>query len=105
MMNSRFVIDRAKAMAGRVLTESGEADGGIERTYRRVLGRPPTAAEHARARAFLHSQAALLREPAAPGRPLARPDPLPTGLDPALAAAWVDFTLAMLNRNEFLYVP
>ena len=26
-------------------------------------------------------------------------------IDPAEAAAWVDFSLAMLNCNEFLYVP
>ena len=27
------------------------------------------------------------------------------GIDPAEAAAWVDFSLALLNCNEFLYVP
>jgi hypothetical protein len=33
------------------------------------------------------------------------PVPLPEGFDQAEAAAWVDFALAMLNRNEFIYVP
>ena len=27
------------------------------------------------------------------------------GDDRAEGAAWVDFALAMMNRNEFLYVP
>jgi hypothetical protein len=26
-------------------------------------------------------------------------------IEPAEAAAWVDFALALLNSNEFLYVP
>ncbi len=27
------------------------------------------------------------------------------GVEPAEAAAWVDFSLALFNCNEFLYVP
>ena len=38
---------------------------------------------------------------ASPGRALVRPP----GTDPAEAAALVDFALAMLNRNEFVYLP
>ena len=39
-----------------------------------------------------------------------RPASKPSGLDdrvvdPAEAAAWVDLALAMLNCNEFLYIP
>jgi hypothetical protein len=36
---------------------------------------------------------------------LARPSFVPSETDAAEAAAWVDFGLAMLNRNEFVYIP
>jgi hypothetical protein len=26
-------------------------------------------------------------------------------IDPARAASWIDLALAMVNRNEFLYLP
>ena len=36
---------------------------------------------------------------------LALPSFVPPQTDPAEAAALVDFALAMLNRNEFVYLP
>ncbi len=65
--------------------------------------RPPSADERAQARAFLDDQARYFAAHAAAAR--SRPSPAPDGDDPARAAAWVDFALAMLNRNEFVYVP
>jgi hypothetical protein len=105
MLNSPFVIDRAKALAGRVLGESDAPDGRIDRAYLRVLGRMPSGLERRQARTFLTSQAEFLRDRNDRGRALARPTGAPPDIDPAEAAAWVDFALAMLNRNEFLYVP
>ena len=43
--------------------------------------------------------------PAARRLPVGVPADVPDGVDPAAAAALADFCLAMLNRNEFLYVP
>jgi hypothetical protein len=103
LMNSDFATGCAKALAGRLYLHSADqADAQVTRAYRLVLARDPRPEERAQARAFLSSQAELLRRE---HRALARPTFVPAGTDPAEAAAWVDFALAMLNRNEFVYVP
>ncbi len=106
LMNSAFGIERAKGLAGRLYRDSrGQADAQISRAYRLVLSRDPSAEEREQARRFLDAQTALLRQLAREGQPLAVPSYVPEGTDPAEAAAWVDFAMAMLNRNEFIYVP
>jgi hypothetical protein len=106
LLNSDFAVGRAKALAGRLYRESGgRADAQVVRAYRVVLARDPKPEEIEQARRFLDSQAASLRDRAKAGGALARPNYTPPGTDPADAAAWVDFALAMLNRNEFVYVP
>jgi cytochrome c553 len=107
LLNSDFAIGRAKALAGRLFRESREPrDDRIIRVYRLVLARDPRPEEIEQARAFLDAQAKLLRERSKKSvHPLAAPTFVPPNTDPALAAAWVDFALAMLNRNEFVYVP
>lgn len=55
--------------------------------YRIVLAREPRANELERAQAFLKGQAERIGG---------------TGRE---VAAWTDLALAMLNSNEFLYVP
>jgi hypothetical protein len=105
LLNSPFVLDRAKALAGRVLGEEASRQARISRIYQRVLGRDPAPDERDQAGAFLDGQTSLLRRDRDRGRALAWPRGAPADLDPAEAAAWVDLALAMLNRNEFLYVP
>jgi hypothetical protein len=106
LINSDFATGRAKALAGRVFREAGEGvDSQLTRAYEIVLARAPRPAELAQGRAFLESQAGLLRERIQQGKPVAQPMFVPSATEPAVAAAWVDFTLAMMNRNEFLYVP
>ncbi len=105
LLNSAFAIDRARAFAGRVLFESDSTDSRIAHAYMITLARDPSPAELAQARSFLTSQSDLLCRLASDGQPLARPSPVPDAMPPAEAAAWVDFAAAMLNRNEFLYVP
>ena len=106
LLNSDFAASRAKTLAGRVLKEGQGGDPEpIALAYRFVLSRDPRPAEVDRDRAFLSSQADLLRGQAEAGQPLARPNFVPEGMAPAMAAAWVDLCRAMLNRNEFLYVP
>ena len=77
LMNSDFARRQAAAFAGRLARECG-ADAGcrIRRAYKLALSRPPRPAEVAMARGFF-----------------GRGGPLD------------DFCLAMLNRNEFVYVP
>ena len=84
----------------------GRSDARVDRAYRIVLGREPRAegdrrrparSSHRRPRCC--ATAAERGAGRSPGRTF-RPR-----TDPAEAAAWVDFALAMLNRNEFVYVP
>ena len=46
----------------------------------------------------------LIRERLRARLPVGLPPELPTTVDPAAAAALADFCLALLNRNEFVYV-
>ncbi len=87
LLNSDFAAARARALAQRVLNERGDEIGRIRSLYRIVLAREPRPAEVERARVFLQTQAGRID---GPGRQ---------------AAAWTDLALAMLNSNEFLYVP
>jgi hypothetical protein len=54
--------------------------------------------------AFLARQTALVRARLRAGHPVARLPEAPDSVDPAAAAALVDFCLALFNRNAFLYV-
>ena len=106
LLNGDFAADRARALAGRLFREARESDDArVARAYAIVLGRDPRPKELDQARAFLASQSEMLRRRERQGQPLARPTFVPDGTLAAEAAAWVDFALAMLNRNEFLYVP
>jgi hypothetical protein len=81
LMNSDFAIARAKALAVHVRDKINinNVDGSIVAMYQRVLARGPSEKELTQARTFLAES--------------------PEG-DP-----WLDLALAMLNRNEFLYLP
>jgi hypothetical protein len=105
LLNSDFATSQAKRLAGRISRESDDAstEARIRRAYQVVLCREPTGREREQAMEFLESQAQWLR--ANHGDTLARPLDWKGEIDPAEAAAWVDFALAMLNRNEFVYVP
>jgi hypothetical protein len=78
LFNSDFMHKQAQRFARRLETECASAgeDCRIRRAYQHALSRKPDAAEAAMARDFFRA-----------GGPLA------------------DFCLAMLNRNEFVYVP
>ncbi|HEX8202606.1 MAG TPA: DUF1549 and DUF1553 domain-containing protein [Isosphaeraceae bacterium] len=106
LLNSEFALARAKGLAGRLYREAGgRTEARIVHAYRDVLARDPRPDEVGQVIAFLDGQAKRLRARANAGLPLARPGFVPEGTDPAEAAAWVDFARAMLNRNEFVYVP
>jgi hypothetical protein len=79
LLNSDFAVGRAKVLAERIVREGGgETDRRIRRAYQLVLAREPKAIEMERSRSFVKA---------------------------AGSAAWVDFALALMNSNEFLYVP
>jgi hypothetical protein len=79
LLNSEFAAGRAKVLADRIIREGGaDTDQRIRRAYHLVLARAPKLAEIERSRSFVKA---------------------------AEQSAWVDFALALLNSNEFLYVP
>jgi hypothetical protein len=106
LLNGEFAAGRANALAGRVLRE-GETptDDRIRRAYQFVLAREPKPSEIERSREFLKTQTELIRGQAGDGRTGSRSAGEIPRVQPAEAAAWVDFALALLNSNEFLYVP
>jgi hypothetical protein len=87
LLNSDFAAARARALARRVLRDRGDEAGRIRGIYKIVLAREPGTGEVDRARVFLKAQAGHIEGP------------------DREAAAWTDLALAMLNSNEFLYVP
>jgi hypothetical protein len=97
LLNGPFLQAQSKAFAVRVLREAGAADAArVDRAYRLALCRPPHEVERRIALDFLAGQTELLRERQTVG--------MPGSVDPATAAL-ADFCLALLNRNEFVYVP
>lgn len=103
LLNSRFSLECARRLAGRVLAETGtDRRAQVARVFRRVLGRPPSEQDLADAEAFFADRQAdaAADVPAKDTLPL----PMPAGADPRRAAALVDFCLAVLNTNEFVYI-
>jgi hypothetical protein len=77
LMNSDFAQQQAQALAARLEREcGGDGDCRVRRAYKLTLGRAPAAAESSMAREFFSGRGKL-----------------------------EDFTLALLNRNEFVYIP
>ena len=106
LLNGPFGQQQSKAFAVRVLGEAGRDDTArVDRAYRLALCRPPTTEERRTALDFLAGQTELLRDRLRARLPVGVPEGTPDNLDPAAAAALADFCLALLNRNEFLYVP
>jgi len=84
LLNGDLALERAHALAGRLRREaSGDRTERIRRAFLVVLARPPEAGEIARIATFLDEQTAEHGE----------------------EAAWDDLALALINSNEFLYIP
>jgi hypothetical protein len=100
LLNSDFALGRASMLAERILRhrETGDADC-IRRAYYLVFARDPNALELDRARKFLQTQSEKI------GREEREPTSSPVSTNSADRAAWTDLALALLNSNEFLYVP
>jgi hypothetical protein len=105
MLNGPFMQEQSRAFAARLLRECGPSiDKLIDRACHLSLGRPPREKELKMARGFLEEQAALIQDRLRSRKPVGLPPDFPDSVDPAAAAALADFCLAILNRNEFLYV-
>jgi hypothetical protein len=105
LMNDRLVLEWSRALAGRVLNDSGlSAAQQVDRAWRLALSRAPNAEERRTALNFLDEQSEVIGERLAQKEKVALPENAPANLAPARAAAFVDFCHALLNSNEFLYV-
>jgi hypothetical protein len=89
MMNDPFVLAQARGLARRVLETPGLDEARrVDRAYRLAVGRPATAADRARAIAYLN---ACMR-PKERGQAMDTP------------AAWASFCQALMASAEFRYV-
>jgi hypothetical protein len=105
LMNDPLVMEWSRALAGRVLNDGGlSADQQVDRAYRLALSRLPNTDERSTVSDFLRQQTTLHAERLARNEKPPVPAELPAGMDPARAAAFVDFCHTLLNSNEFLYV-
>ena len=81
MLNSQFAQQSAIAFARDLLRTANNDSDRIEEAFVRCYARKPTAREYRLTRSFLT------------GNPGSEED------------RWTDFVLALINSNEFIYVP
>ncbi|WP_422926692.1 DUF1549 and DUF1553 domain-containing protein [Singulisphaera sp. PoT] len=106
LMNSDYSVARARALSSRIFREEpGNREARIRHAYRIVLARDPKPKELEQASAFLDGQTQRLLAQSKGGQVSEKAGFDPEAFKAASEAAWVDFSLAMLNRNEFVYVP
>ena len=82
MMNSPFMVDRAKAFSRRLAGESEDDQERIERAYRLLFGRSPSEGETRMGLRFLQSEA-------------------PSGSE---LSPWERYGQVLMSSNEFMYV-
>jgi len=104
LLNARFSLDVARALAGLARQSGPELGEQIKTLYARTLSRPATADELQAAREFLDRQSAALRASGRTSDQLALPVSMEANADPFVAAALVDVCLVLLNTNEFIYI-
>ena len=107
LMNSRFVIEQARAAAAHLLESSATSEERVTRAYREALGRAPTADERNRSLIFVHAA----QEEAPPVTATSfvelrrarrrAPDTLPT-VTPE-TSAWEHLYQALFASAEFRY--
>ncbi len=107
LFNSDVVFGWSKALAGRVISETGgNKSAQLDRLYEILYGRTPDRAEKATLLGFLTEQENVLKQQASTGKLQVNE---PTGLkdvrqvDPIQAAAFVDLVHAVANSNDFVY--
>ena len=111
LLNSDGTLTHARALAGRLWTEShGNAARAAAIAWPLVFSRPIRPDESERALAFLQAREAewARTEPRASALPTGiapdPSDPLDAPMPPTRGAAWVEWCIALLNANEFVYV-
>ena len=88
LLNSAFVIDQARALAGRLELASADPEARVGQLYQALFGRAPEPHERALGVAFTRRQA--VATPAASASPLLSP--------------WEEYAQVLLLTNEFVFV-
>ena len=106
LLNSDLVLGFGRKFAARLIAEQPRwnLQNIIRRAYQDAFGRQPTVNETAVALEFIEAQRLLITQRRGQGKPSLALENAPETLDPALAAAVVDFCHALLNANEFIYI-
>jgi Protein of unknown function (DUF1553)/Protein of unknown function (DUF1549) len=108
ILNNDLILNWARGLAGRILSESGRAAEpweNVDRAYKLAYGRGATADELKTAGAFLDKQTSIMaKRLAGSGEKPPLPANLADGMDPARAAAFVDLCQMLFASNEFLYI-
>jgi hypothetical protein len=105
LMNGEFTLEQAAHWSGRLLGEHGDNPASLARAaLAEAFGRQAGDEELAAAERFIAAQTATIANSGDATATATLPAPMPERLDPARAAAIVDFCHALLNSNELLYV-
>jgi hypothetical protein len=99
MLNNKVALEWARNFAAQALA----AKDPVDRAFRIAYSRPPDGFERDTVATFFHKQKAVIAERQSKGEALALPAKMPDGVEPAYAAAFVDFCQMLLNSNEFVY--
>ena len=101
LLNDPTYVEAARVLAGRILEQDKDDAGRLDWAWRRVLGRPPRAAE---AKVMLpllaRHRAQFKRDPAAAAALLAIGQSKQTNADKAALAAWTSAARVLLNLHE-----
>jgi hypothetical protein len=104
LLNSRLTLEWAQGLAGRVVNfASGDREVQIDTAYRLAYGRHPTDAEKQLVRSFLDRQRDVIAQRLGAGENPALPAGTSQHVEPAEAAALVDFCHVLINSSEFVY--
>lgn len=107
LYHSDVVFEWSKALAGRVINETGsDTSAQLDRLYQILFARSPYQSEKDALQEFLASQEKVIKEKAVTGKfGLNVPTDLKEtqDLDPIKASAFVDLVHTVANSNEFAY--
>jgi hypothetical protein len=105
LLNSTDTLLHARTLAGRLWRQShGDVSKATALAWMLVFGRPITDAESQRAMAFLQAREAEWTKTPPANAALPMGASLDAPMPAAQGAAWVEWCLALLNTNEFVYV-
>lgn len=104
LLNGRVASEQSRAMAGRLLSECGtDREKILQQAWLLALGRPIEDAELEQSQQFLSSRESELTS--ARPKEIAQPTGQPENIhSEEFGAALVEFCLALMNTNEFIYV-